>query len=307
MKAQISITLAVAGISILVSSGILTAQFLTGYDISHEALPPGQHTITVKQTGLSSANNAIMQIITNDTISNYAYKCIEGEVQQLVDNGTLVVEFSRMSPGRECNIELEVPAPVNLEMDVNSDGRITRWTTETTWQSQLLDMLLQWLESWPSWALVILLLSLFVSLSAVLLASQFILPMLIIYMLQRTEGFNNRMVKFSHTEHKLFSWIIKLLPKNNFKKSNNAEKIKKFVSKEYGLKINEIDATILELVYLQKTTIVQLEIYSGLALEHVKYRIRKMRRIKLVSKEKMELHETLDDFFSRMRQIDAYG
>lgn len=252
--------LAVLVISILVSSDTIAAEFFTDFDIFPKTVQPDQaEVVTVMNAGLLQANNVIVQIIANGTISNYTDMCVEGDIQSIINNNTLVVEFSRMSPFVECDIELAVSEPVNLQIKVSSDGRIAP--------------LAAW--SWTSLALILLVL---LSFCAALL----ILVIFTVRMLRKTEPYNRIDLWFS---------------KKAFKKAENAKEAIEYVRKEYGLEITEADAKILELIHLRKTTMAQLQKHSGLSWNQVKYRAEKMRRWELVLKEKMELDKSLANFF----------
>lgn len=264
---QILAALAISIIATLVGSDIIAAEIFTDFDISHKKIQPEQNTtVIVKNTGWLQANNAIVQIMANDTINNYANLCVEGDVQQIMNNNTLlVVKFSRISPAIECKIGLVAHEYVQLNMTVSSDGRITPWTSSSS------TSLLPWIA----------LITAMTSLSAAL----YILIVLSFRKLSKTELCN-----------KFVLWWYK----NRFRKAENSYQIKKYVQREYKLEITDADATILELLYLQKTTMGQLRGYTLLSLDRVRYSVEKMRRCELVSKEKMEIHDTLDDFFKRL-------
>lgn len=258
------------------ASSALSAELFTDYDIEPREIEPGQKTVSVKNTGFVQANDVILQIGVNGVIDNYVEKCVEGDVQQLLDNSILVMEFSRMSPRTECQIELTVSKPVSLHMVVGSDGRLTEWRSWERW-SGWYDAIIVWL---------------------VVLAAEAFFIVLVLYLSPRSERFNYR--RFEQHEKRLAR-----SSKDRFDVASKADEIKKFVLREYGLSINEIDATILELIYFQKTTMAQLQKNSRLSLQQVKYRVWKLRRYELVFKEKLELHAVLNNFFDQLWQ-DAY-
>ena len=267
----------------------LMAELFTTYDYHPKALPSGQHAIVVVNTGWVQADNVNLRIIANSTIVDPKDKCAEGGVQQIINNNTLVMEFSRMSPQEECEIGLTVNDPVNLRMEVNSDGRLEPWSSGRS------GILLS-----PQLVVTtLLILLILVSISPAIIA------LMITHTLYRFEWFNNLEVKFPHKARKIRNTTF-VLHRNKFKKPENAERIIKFVREEYGWRINEIDAKILELIHNQKTTVAQLDKHFGLSTKHVEYRIRKMRRYELISKEKLELHETLGDFFKHPWRLDDW-
>lgn len=257
--------LAVLIIGLLASSDIIAATFFTEFDIYPTTVQPGQDVIvTVTNTGLLQANNAIIQIIANGTISNYTDMCVEGDIQPIINSYTLAVEFSRMSPYVECDIELVVPEPVNLRIEVSSDGSIAPLAT---WSLELaVFMLIALLISW-------------VVASAIL------------------AKFAARLISKTEIYNKIELWWFK----KAFKKAENAKEIIEYVRKEYGWKITKADAKVLELIYLRKTTTAQLQKHSGIPWDQVKYRVEKMRRLELVMKEETKLDETLNEYFTRLR------
>ena len=173
-----------------------------------------------------------------------------------------------MSPAVKCNIELMLPEPVDLTMMISSDGRLTPWESGKPWPS-LSGFTILWI------ALPIVL---------------YIIVLLVANALLKTEMLN-------HIEFWLHETLRTLLRKTKFKETINAKKTSRFVKDEYDLKINNIDATILELIYLRKTTIWQLRNHSKLSLQQVKYRVQKMRNYELMSKDTMKLNETLEGYF----------
>lgn len=152
----------------------------------------------------------------------------------------------------------------------------------------------------PSLPVVILL-----SFLAVLFAVQYTLVMLVIRILRETEWFNNTEVKYHKLEFKIFNKTI-APHKSTFKEAAYPDKTIKYVQKEYGLTIGKIDVKILELIHARKTTMAQLEKHSGLSMKQVKYRVKKMRRYELVSKERLDLHETLSRFFKHPWRMDDW-
>lgn len=265
---QILTAAIVLTITILTSSGTVKAEFFTNFEISSTKTGLERETVSIRNTGWLQADNVVAQIIANGTISGYADKCAEGEIHELIDNSTLVVKLTRMSPAVKCNIELMLPEPVDLTMMISSDGRLTPWESGKPWPS-LSGFTILWI------ALPIVL---------------YIIVLLVANALLKTEMLN-------HIEFWLHETLRTLLRKTKFKETINAKKTSRFVKDEYDLKINNIDATILELIYLRKTTIWQLRNHSKLSLQQVKYRVQKMRNYELVSKDTMKLNETLEGYF----------
>lgn len=274
---------------IALTSPTLMAELFTTYDYHPKALPPGQHAIVVVNTGWVQADNVNLRIIADSAIVDSEGICVEGGVRQVINNNTLVMEFSRMLPQEECEIELTVNDPTNLRMEVNSDGRLGLWSSEMSRMPLSLQLV----------ATVLLILLILASISP------FIIAPMITRILYRFEWFNNLEVKLSHKACKIRNTTF-VLHRNKFKKPEDAERIIKFVHEEYGWRINELDAKILKLIHQQKTTMAQLDKHFGFSMEHVTYRIKKMRRYELVSEEKMELHETLDNFFKHPWRLDDW-
>ena len=145
------------------------------------------------------------------------------------------------------------------------------------------------LQPWIPW----LILALFL---AAWIAVQFGLLLLIKFILYNFDWTTKLELKLPHIRWKTRNRTF-VFHRNKFKKTNNAEKIIEFVWNEYRRDINALDATILELIHRQKTTISQLNRYFGLSFEHAEYRVKKMRRFELVSKEKLKLHKDLAVYF----------
>lgn len=260
-------------ITILAGSGTVKAEFFTNYDISPSEIEPKREIISIKNIGWLQADNAVVQITANGTMSSYVDKCVEGEIHELIDNSTLVVKFSRMSPAVECNLELIVSEPVDLVMEVSSDGRMASWESGRK----------LWLTL-PGFAIL--------SIAVTIVA--YIVFLLIMDMILKEEIFNYMTFWLREASRTLQH-------KTKFKETLNARKTIQFVKDEYDLKINNLDATVLELIYLQKATMWQLRNHSKLSLQQVKYRIWKMRKYELMSKEEMNLQKSLDDYFEDLK------
>ena len=269
---QILIALTVLAATILAGSDTVKAEFFNSFDITPKKIGQEQEIVSVKNTGWLQADNVIVQIIANSTISSYVDKCVEGEIHELIDNNTLVVKFSRMSPTVECNLELVASTPADLEMVISSDGRMMPWESE---------------KPWPTVSSVIIL---FVAFMIVL----YICLLFVMNALSKTE-------QLVYIEFWLREISRTLQHKTKFNEAKNAKKTVRFVRREYDLKINKLDATVLELIYLQKRTVWQLRNHSKLSLQQVKYRVWKMRHYELMSKEVMELDKTLEDYFKEER------
>ncbi len=264
------------------------AELFTNYDYIPKELPPGQHSVVVVNTGWVQADNVNLQIIADGIIVDAEGMCAEGGVRQIMNN-TVVMDFSKMSPQEECEVELTVNDSVNLRMKVNANGRLEPWSSERS-EIQLSPQLV---------VTTLLILLILLSISPAIVA------LMMTRTLYRFEWFNNLEVKLPHKARKIRNTTF-VFHRNKFKKPGNVEKIIKFVLKEYGWKINKMDARILELIHQQKTTMAQLDKHFGLSTEHAKFRVRKMRRYELISKDKLVLHETLDDFFKHPWRLDDW-
>ena len=266
MNTSIIVTLAAVAATILAGSDILRAELFTDYEVGPLIVQPGHETMLhVKNIGSLQADNAVVLIAANGTISGFTDVCAEGQASRL-DDRTLVVKFPRMSPQMGCGFGLTASEPVHLNATISSDGRVTLW------------------DGSPS-----------TSIAAV-----------IIFLVLAAE------VGFSIFFHKkLFGserWNMLLfkLQKKKFTKSKMANKICTFVMTEYALKINEIDGTVLELIYCRKTTMGQLKSHSGLTIHQIKYRIKKLRSYELIHDDKVELNLALANFLKTGCTLPAH-
>lgn len=271
MSTQVWAILAILISITTVASSALSAELFTNFDIKPREIGPGPNIVIAKNTGLVQANNVILQIGVNGVIDGYVDECVEGDAKELLGNYKVVMKFSRMSPGAECHIVLTVSERVNVNMVVSSDGRLTEW------------------RSWEQWSVLNYLRTIWLG----VVAAEIVVIGVLVYRSPRSEWINYR--RFKQRERRLAD-----KSKDGFDVASKADEIKKFVWKEYGLDVNEIDASILELIYFQKTTMPQLQKHSGLSMQQVKYRVWKLRRHELVSKEKLELHAALGNFFDQL-------
>ena len=160
----------------------------------------------------------------------------------------------------ECSFELDILKPISLNTTISSDGRINPW-----------DETLSWVEE--SKVLITLLLVL-------------LLEMAVLYYLLKTSLW--------HT-----AWhSLTFLPyRNIFKEAPNTQNTINFIRKEYAIRINKIDATILELLYCGKKTMGQLRSYSKLPRMQITYRIRKLRQHELIRQDTLTIDMALHNHF----------
>ena len=177
----------------------------------------------------------------------------------------LVAEFQRMSPQMICLFELIVSGPVQLDVALAASDHRSIWISGLPFP--------------PSTFLAMFL----------LLTVEIILLALIILSFMP----------------KIFQHIDFLRVPTNIHQLELEPKICKFVLYEYGVKIRNVDAYILKLIYLEKTTMNQLKAYSKLSKWHINYRIWKMRELELISKEKLVLDTTLNKHFESYRKYFA--
>ena len=244
-------------ITLTAGSDAFRAEFLTYFEVGPKNMQPGQdNVIRIKNTGLIQANNAIVVLAINSTVTNYVDRCAEGHVSSL-DSSTIIAKFERMSPGMECQVHVGVKEVAALDVSISADGRMTTWVKNSF--------------SPVGW-LVISLFGLF-------------LEMVMVYFI----------VKKMQPE-KMWYWIDFKLHEGKFKPSKNADKVDKVVEENYSIKLGKVDASILERVYDGDKTIRRLIKESGLSLSQIKYRVGNLRYFELIVTDKIEIEETLQRF-----------
>ena len=85
----------------------------------------------------------------------------------------------------------------------------------------------------------------------------------------------------------------------HLEKSKDAKEIRKFVREEYGVKINNAEASMLEMIAENKTTVNQLRHKLKIGRMQVKYRLKRLCDEELVKDTKLDL--SLQDFFDRKK------
>ena len=256
------LTVLVMLVTLAAGSDILKAEVLTGFDASPDMVSPGQETkISITNTGIVQADNAVVLIAASDTIANYTDICAEGKVTQQ-NNTTLVVEFTRMTPNMQCVLDLDIPKPVSLDVTIGSDGRIQAWKKgQTTFLVPIL---------------------IIVGMIGIIFVE-----VVIIYSVAKI-----------HVNHMWYKLKLRL-ERESLKETAHVSPTIKFVYDEYKVKIDEADATVLELIYCRKTTKRQLTNYSGLSKSLIDYRIDQMSKKELISKDTLELNKILLEHFNR--------
>ena len=260
MNANALLTVSVLSITIFTGSDILKAEILTDFEIEHDQMHSGQKNVLhIRNTGFIQADNAIVLIAANGTISDFTDLCAEGQISRL-DGGTLVAEFTKMSPRMECAFELNVLEPILLNTTISSDGRIIPWDETSSWGKGL-------------WAIIILL--------GVLIAEAAVLYYVLKTSLWRTIRYG-----------------LEFLPyRNIFIEAPKTQDTINFIREEYAIRINRIDATILKLIYCGKTTMGQLRRYSNLSGMQITYRIKKLRQHELIHQGTLTIDKALQNYF----------
>lgn len=258
-RTAIIIAILIPSITILTGSDILKAEFFTSFKVDPKIIHPEQENIIyVENTGLLQANNVILALYANGTIDNFRDVCPEGNMYQ-IDDKILVAEFQRMSPYMVCEFALTVSESVQFDVvAITSDHR-------STWAPNVLP-----------YSLIVVYL---------IVAIIFIIEIAVLIQFYNWSAKS----EFMHS-------IPFRLRRIKFKGTRYAHKTREFVLNEYDLQINEIDATVLELVHGRKKTMNQLRKHSGLTMPHVKYRIGKLKRLELLN-DSMELDLALSEYF----------
>ena len=260
MNTNAVLTVFVLAATILAGSDVLKAEILTNFEIeSNQAFPGQENRLQIMNTGFVQANNAIVLISANGTITDFTDLCAEGQVSRL-DASTLVAKFPRMSPSMPCGFGLGVQEPVRVDVTISSDGRIVPWSeTSSEYISARIMLIL------------------------VLLAE-----IILLYDIMRTKYWASAWYAIEF-----------YLRKKSFigEEGEEANRTIDFVGKEYYSKIDAIDARVLKLIHRGKTAMGQLRRHSGLTRWQINYRLRKLRQLELVLHGKMELSETMREHF----------
>lgn len=253
MNTSAVISVIAVGVVALAGSDVFKAELLTGFDASPDRALPGQQTIiSMRNTGLLQADNVVVLIESNNTITDFTNICAEGQISKL-DDMTLVVKFLRMSPDIRCELGIEVQEPVSLNFVKRSDGSLPPWVSPP---------------------LLLLLTFMVIGILVTILHLIFLF----------------RVVE--RTLHHINLW----LHRKQFKSSPHSTCMIDHVSKEYGIKINAAEATILEWIHSGKKTPNQLIQKSKLPRWQIVYRIKRLRICELLLSEKMEINEDLSEY-----------
>ena len=240
-------------------SDIIRAEIFTGFEVfPRQALPDSENLISIENSGPLQADNVVVIIAANSTVSNFLDVCAEGEMDWL-DDETLVAEFSRMTPNTRCEFGLEVSEPALLNVTITADGRLGPWSGE------------------PS------ILYFYGIMAAILVIPA--VEVLWLYFLTR-----GAIRKYWY---KGGVW----LTGDKFEKSMHAEKTIKFVKDWYYVRIGDTDATILEKIYCKNKTIRQLRNVTKLSKRQINYRIRMLQKKELLLDGTMDLEEALISHF----------
>ena len=264
-RTAVIIAILIPSITILSSSDILKAEFFTSFDVEPRTIYPDQENIIyVWNTGLLQADNAILTLYANDTIDNFKDACPEGNMYQM-DDKTLVAKFQRISPNMVCGFVLTVSESVQFDVVVITSDHRSTWAPDVFHYSPI---------------------ALYVIMGIILVIEIVVLI---------------RFINWS-TKDEIINSVALRLKQIKVKETRYVRKTCEFVLNEYDLRINEIDATVLELVYSRKKTMHQLRKYSGLPMQQVKYRIWKLKRLELLN-DSLELDSALSEYFKSIPEV----
>lgn len=251
-------TFIVVGIA-LTSSEIFKAEILTWYEISsYQVYPNQRNLLSVQNTGYVQANNVVIQISSDEPIKNFSDICAEGQISRINDT-TLVAEFLIMTPYIPCEFELTVTKPTSLTYTITSKDRLGPWIKGGS--------------------------TLLIYLPVVILLAIVAFELLFIVRSVRDIVISNLYITGMRLSRS------KTITSENYKKTID------FVKDEYGIRIDFVDAKVLETVYCGKKTINNLKKQSGLSRMHTKYRVNKMRRYELLMSTEMKVDEELNSHF----------
>ena len=240
-------------------SDIFKAEILTGYEISPGlAHPDQQNLVSVKNTGPVQANTVVFQISASATIVDFLDVCAEGNMTRL-NATTLVAEFPIMTPYVQCRFGLIVSEPTSLNYTITSDGRLGPWSDG------------------PS----VLLFYAFVAMPVAIV----LLELAFLYY-----SIRDMLVSGLYR-------IIMKVTRSKFTPIENSNKTIEFVKCTYGIKIDSVDATVLESVYCGKKTMLSLKKENNLSRLHTEYRINKMRRYELLMRDEMTVEGEIGKHF----------
>ena len=241
--------------SIFVGSEIVNGQFLTDYDVSTETRSENSQ-VEIVNVGLVHADNAIILIDTNSTITKFTDMCVEGQINQST-NSSLSVTLTKMSSHIPCIIDIDTVEQSSFSVEITSDGRWLPWNNYG-YHNLIVG--------------IIIIISIY---SVVIVMSYYVLK---------------RLVDI---------WYTLTFTFRNLEKSKDAKEIRKFVREEYGVKINNAEASMLEMIAENKTTINQLRHKLKIGRMQVKYRLKRLCDEELVKDTKLDL--SLQDFFDRKK------
>ena len=97
----------------------------------------------------------------------------------------------------------------------------------------------------------------------------------------------------------VYIWYTLTFTFKNLEKSKDVKEIREFVRGEYGVKINNAEASMLEMIAENKTTINQLIHKLNIGRIQVKYRLKRLCDEELV--KDMKLDSSLQDFFNEKK------
>lgn len=273
-------------------SDIFKAEILTVFEISPEReYPSKNNTITVKNTGYLQADNVIILLAADKNMTNHSDMCAEGEIKDF-DSKTLTAEFTRMSPHMPCKFELKFSEPASLNYTITADGRLLPWNSQWPWSN--------------IGPLVFLVLVIAIPVLIVVIEVCFLYAVLKSKIIFSFYWFD---IHKSEIKRYLWPLLCKKLDENKKpdemmeKLLMNVKEVILYVKYEYGITIDEVDATILQLICVGKTTIQQLKNKMNLSHWHIKSRLNTLRKYELLT-QGIKVHKTLADYVDILNKAD---
>ena len=262
MNARVLYTVLIPVLTLLAGSDIIKAEILTDFEIDPNQVHPEQENMLhMKNVGIIQADNVVVLILANNTITKFTDLCAEGQISHL-NSSALVVEFLRMSPGMQCMFKLDVLDPVQLDFTISSDGRLWPWNEISSLRNQFIVIFI----------LVVLL----------------FFEIFVLYRVLQNNFWQSR-----------WYWLESKIRRKSLKNVYGTKDTIRFVKEEYDVKISKEDATILTLIYNGKVTINQLIKFSDLPSTQINYIIKELRNKELILQDTITIGKTLYRYFER--------
>jgi len=256
MKINIILVIIVPIITLAAGSDMMKSELLTDFEID-TFHQNGNLMLNIKNIGLIQSNHALLTVYANGTLGDFIDECPEG-VMTYADTATMaIITFQRMSPGMSCLFDIDIKNGTNIiDKLLTADGRITTWSESSTY----------W--SWLVTGIVVLII---IEILTIWYASKLPIMKLIFFVMLKLRG-------------------------KSYEDSKHVEKVCSYVRNEYGISINNQDATIIEMIFCGKDTKGQLVKNTNLPISYVNYRIKKMRQDEIISKDVLKIDDTLHKY-----------